>query len=189
MLALHLRGDAFTAEEKAARLRLLRGPARCATRRCRRLQAVIAAEVGHLELAYDYCGEAALMDLQDLQHNTRDGLHIASLAGGWTVAVAGFGGMRDHDGRLTFAPRLPSAIRRLAFRVVYRGRCLSVAVEQERVTYRLNYGEPLEIGHHGRSVTVEQADLVLDVPPAPEVAPVHQPAGRAPARRSRPSSD
>ena len=52
-------------------------------------QAVIAAEVGHLRLAYDYLGEAALMDLEDLEHNTRDGLHIASLAGTWMALVAG----------------------------------------------------------------------------------------------------
>ena len=39
-------------------------------------QAVVAAEVGHLELAYDYFGEAALIDLDNLNHNTR-GLHIA----------------------------------------------------------------------------------------------------------------
>jgi alpha,alpha-trehalose phosphorylase len=32
-----------------------------------------------------------LMDLDDLEYNTRDGLHIASLAGAWIVAVAGFG--------------------------------------------------------------------------------------------------
>ena len=51
------------------------------------------------------------MDLDDLEHNTRDGLHIASLAGAWIAAVAGFGGMRDHDGELTFAPRLPRAAR------------------------------------------------------------------------------
>ena len=46
----------------------------------------MAAEVGHLDLAYDYLGEAALMDLDDLEHNTRDGLHIASLAGAWLGA-------------------------------------------------------------------------------------------------------
>ena len=63
------------------------------------IQAVVAAEVGHLELAYDYFAEAALMDLDDLEHNTRDGLHIASLAGAWIAAVAGFGGMRDRDER------------------------------------------------------------------------------------------
>ncbi len=84
----------------------------------------MAAETGHLDLAYDYLGEAALMDLHDLEHNTRDGLHIASLAGSWLALVAGFGGFRDHDGVLTFAPRLPPGLGRLAFRIrVAQGAC------------------------------------------------------------------
>lgn len=33
-------------------------------------QAVLAAEAGHVELAHDYAGEAALMDLRDLKQNT-----------------------------------------------------------------------------------------------------------------------
>ena len=73
-------------------------------------QAVIAAEVGHLGLAYDYFAEAALIDLDNLERNTRDGLHIASLAGTWIVAVAGFGGMRDHDGNLGFCAAAARAI-------------------------------------------------------------------------------
>ena len=70
-------------------------------------QAVMAAEVGHLDLAYDYLGEAALMDLGDLEHNTRDGLHIASLAGAWIALVAGLGRHARTRRRLGFAPRLP----------------------------------------------------------------------------------
>jgi alpha,alpha-trehalose phosphorylase len=68
------------------------------------------SEVGHLELACDYFAEAALIDLHDLENNTRDGLHIASLAGACIAAVAGFGGLRDHAGQLAFAPRLPASI-------------------------------------------------------------------------------
>ena len=44
------------------------------------IQAIVAAEVGHLEVAYDYFGETALIDLRDSAFNTRDGLHLASLA-------------------------------------------------------------------------------------------------------------
>ena len=71
------RGDAFTAEQKARnfayyeRLTVRDSSLSACT------QAVIAAEVGHLDLAFDYLAEAALMDLDDLEHNTRDGLHIA----------------------------------------------------------------------------------------------------------------
>ena len=64
----------------------------------------MCAEVGHLELAHDYAYEAALIDLRDLHHNTRDGLHMASLAGAWTALVAGFGGLRDDEGILSLDP-------------------------------------------------------------------------------------
>ena len=92
-------------------------------------QAVIAAETGHLDLAYDYLAETALMDIDDLEHNTRDGLHIAALAGSWIALVQGFGGMRYRPGQPTsFAPRLPPALTRLTFTVMLRGRHLRVEV-------------------------------------------------------------
>jgi alpha,alpha-trehalose phosphorylase len=181
VMALHLRGDAFTLEEKIAdfayyEARTTRDSSLSASQ-----QAVVAAETGHLELAHDYWAEAALTDLQNLHQNSGHGLHIASLAGGWTVAVAGFGGMRDHNGELSFAPRLPERITRLRFRVVYRGRCLAVTVTPEKATYRLAEGEPLDIRHHGRQVTIDD-ELSLEIPPPPKVEPAHQPAGRAPRR-------
>ncbi|WP_346623600.1 glycosyl hydrolase family 65 protein [Blastococcus montanus] len=185
VMALHLRGDAFSLEEKIAdfayyEARTTRDSSLSATQ-----QAVVAAETGHLDLAYEYWAEAALTDLQNLHQNSGHGLHIASLAGGWTVAVAGFGGLRDHGGRLSFAPRLPAQLSRLRFRVVYRGRRLTVSVEPTKATYRLVDGDPLEIGHHGRRVLVDHADVVLDIPPPPRVDPVRQPSGRAPRRRAR----
>jgi alpha,alpha-trehalose phosphorylase len=109
VLAMHLCGSAFTAEQKARnfeyyeRLTVRDSSLSACT------QATIAAEVGHLDLAFDYLGEAALMDLHDLEHNTRDGVHIASLAGTWAALVSGFGGFRDLDGTFSFTPRLPRA--------------------------------------------------------------------------------
>jgi alpha,alpha-trehalose phosphorylase len=188
VMAQHLRGDAFTLEEKIAdfayyEARTTRDSSLSATQ-----QAVVAAETGHLQLAYDYWAEAALTDLQNLHANSGHGLHIASLAGGWTVAVAGFGGLRDHGGQLTFAPRLPERISRLRFRVVYQGRKLTVTVERDRAIYRLVDGDPLDIRHHGRQVRIDHDDVVLDVPPPPRIEPVQQPAGRAPRRRRRPAT-
>ena len=94
VLALQLRGDAFTAEQKARDFAYYESLTVRDSSLSACIQAVVAAEVGHLDLAYDYLGEAALMDLDDLEHNTRDGLHIASLAGTWLALVLGFGGMR-----------------------------------------------------------------------------------------------
>ncbi len=184
VLALHLRGDAFTPEEKDRNFAYYEALTVRDSSLSACTQAVIAAEVGHLELAYDYFAEAALMDLDDLEHNTRDGLHIASLAGAWIVAVAGFGGMRDHDGVLSFAPRLPKQLTRLAFGIYFRKRRLRVEVDQEEARYSLLGGPPLQISHHGQTITVSNPESVSR--PIPEItegeAPA-QPAGRSPTLR------
>jgi alpha,alpha-trehalose phosphorylase len=187
VLALHVRGDYFSDEQKVNDFAYYEALTVRDSSLSACTQAVVAAEVGHLELAYDYLSEAALIDLGDLQHNTRDGLHIASLAGTWIGAVAGLGGLRDHDGVLSFAPRLPHALARLAFRIMYRGRRLLVAVVPDETTYSLLDGSALEIVHHGTTVTVEpDTPTTLPIPaPVARETPT-QPRGRAPARRRPP---
>jgi alpha,alpha-trehalose phosphorylase len=184
VLALHLRGDAFSEESKARDFAYYEALTVRDSSLSACTQAVVAAEVGHLELAYDYFGEAALIDLDNLEHNTRDGLHIASLAGAWIVAVAGFGGMRDHDGSLTFAPRLPERLNRLAFRLCFRGRRLKVEVESDQARYSLLEGGPLELTHHGQTISVfARKPVTRAIPPPPARNAPKQPPGRAPARR------
>jgi len=184
VLAMHLFPDAFTDEEKARnfayyeRITVRDSSLSAAT------QAVIAAEVGHLELAYDYFAEAALLDLKDLEHNTRDGLHIAALAGTSIAAVAGLGGMRDHDGSFSFAPRLPAAIERLAFRLVIGERRLKVEATKVETTYFLLEGPDLPLVHHGVPLTVSVGRPVTESnPPTPDRPAPTQPPSRAPARR------
>jgi alpha,alpha-trehalose phosphorylase len=184
VLAMFSRGDAFSDEEKARNFAYYEQLTVRDSSLSACVQAVLAAEVGHLELAYDYFGEAALMDLSNLEHNTRDGLHIASLAGAWLAAVAGFGGMRDHGGELSFAPRLPERLTRLAFGICVRGRRLRVEVRDTEVSYTLRQGAPLEIRHFDELVTVGEEPLTLPgrAAPTPGEQPV-QPPGRAPRRR------
>jgi alpha,alpha-trehalose phosphorylase len=149
VLALHWCGDAFTDEEKANDFAYYEALTVRHSSLSACTQAIVAAEVGQLDLAHAYLGEAALMDLRDLEHNTRDGVHIASLAGAWLAAVAGFGGTRDHQGRLTFAPGLPPQLHRLSFRLRFDGRRLKVETARNTATYTLLAGEPLNLRHHG----------------------------------------
>ena len=183
VLALHARGDAFSDEEKARDFAYYEALTVRDSSLSAATQAVVAAEVGHLELAYDYLAEAALVDLHDLAGNAHNGVHIASLAGAWTAAVAGFGGMRDFGGVLTFAPRLPARLERLAFRVLFRGRRLKVEVTKESTSYTLVEGKPLELAHHGEPIRVARTKPVTrENPPPPERAAPSQPPGREPVR-------
>jgi alpha,alpha-trehalose phosphorylase len=184
VLALHLRGDAFSDDAKARDFSYYEALTVRDSSLSACTQAVVAAELGHLELAYDYFGEAALIDLDNLEYNTRDGLHIGSLAGVWMIAVAGFGGMRDHEGSLAFAPRLPERLSYLAFGLCFRGRRIRVEVEPDQARYSLLEGSALRMAHHGEafSVTVEEP-VTLEIRGSPSREVPKQPPGRAPARR------
>jgi alpha,alpha-trehalose phosphorylase len=150
------------------------------------IQAIVAAEVGHLNLAYDYLGETAFIDLRDLAYNTRDGLHLAALAGTWLAAVAGLGGLRDDGETLALAPVLAPRITRLSFGLRYRGRRLRVSVTSSGTTYELVDGEPLELRHHGELFRLGQQ--IREFKPSPREAPgpvPEPPPGRKPPRRHR----
>ena len=187
VLAMQLCSEEFSAEEKARnfdyyeRITVRDSSLSACT------EAVLAAEVGHLRLALDYAAETALMDLHDLEHNARDGLHIASLAGAWIALVNGFGGMRDQADVLAFAPRLPDGLAQLSFSILRRGTCLRVNIDERVATYRLpRGGGPLEIAHHGERLTLAGTEPIeRPIPPAPLREAPHQPPGRAPRRRVR----
>ncbi|HET6689459.1 MAG TPA: glycosyl hydrolase family 65 protein [Miltoncostaeaceae bacterium] len=186
VMALYLRGDAFTDEQKLADFDYYEALTVRDSSLSACIQAVVAAEVGHLELAYAYTVEAALIDLRDLASNTHDGLHIASLAGTWLALVGGFGGLRDHDGQVAFAPRLPPRLRRMTFGIRLLGPTLRVEVTKESATYRVTGGGPLDIVHHGEGIVVAEGEQVTrPIPPAPVRTAPSQPPGREPVRRKR----
>ena len=188
-LAMHLRDDAFTDEEKARNFAYYEALTVRDSSLSAITQAVLAAEVGHLDLAYDYLSEVAQMDLGDLHHNTRNGLHMASLAGAWTVIVAGFGGLRARAGRLSLAPKVPDGIARLSFNLWYRQRNLCVTATPGQAVYDLKDGEPITIAHYGEPVEVTSAEPAkMAIPPRPDWPRPAQPPGRAPVRRVPPDA-
>ncbi|MGH8960252.1 MAG: glycoside hydrolase family 65 protein [Jatrophihabitantaceae bacterium] len=184
MLALHWCGDRFDLADKARAFAYYEPLTVRDSSLSACTQAIVAAEVGQLELAGDYLAEAALMDLHDLQQNTRNGLHIASLAGTWLALVAGFGGLRDHGGRLSFHPQLPPGWNGLRFALRWRGSLLRVSISDDQVTYQLGEqaGADVEIVHCGTAITLRPG--VAEKRPVEPVAPLTdrptQPVGRAP---------
>jgi len=180
VFALYLCGDQFDPEQKARDFNHYEAITVRDSTLSASVQAIVAAEVGHLDLAYEYFRESAFVDLWDLAGNTADGLHVAALAGTLLVAAAGFGGMRDYGPTLAFAPRLPVPLSRLTFRMLYRSRRLLVDITADTARYELLCGEPLEVLHYNEPVTLAQTSpLTFMLPTLPEPAPVAPPPGRA----------
>ncbi|MCT1363816.1 glycosyl hydrolase family 65 protein [Microbacterium sp. p3-SID131] len=175
VLALYTSHEEFTWEEKARAFAYYDALTVRDSSLSAAAQAVIAAEVGHLELASAYLAELAALDLDDLHGNTDEGLHIAALAGIWTGVTAGYGGMREGDHGLSFRPQLPDGVTRLAFGVRLHGCILHVDIAPTETTYRLSAGEPVTIRHAdeelvlhaGVPVSLPTPDRVEPLTPAP----------------------
>jgi alpha,alpha-trehalose phosphorylase len=182
VFALYACGDCFSDEQKARDFEYYEAITVRDSSLSACVQAIVAAEVGHVDLAYDYLSETAFIDLRDLAFNTKDGVHLAALAGTWLVAVAGFGGMRDHGDTLSFAPHLPARLTRLSFRLIYRGRRIRVTVAGTSARYELLDGEPLTVQHHGEDVALEAVGepVTRALQPARVRPRPAQPAGREP---------
>jgi alpha,alpha-trehalose phosphorylase len=187
VLAMYLRPDFFDIEHKARNFVYYEQITVRDSSLSAAIQSVLAAEVGHLELAYDYLWETALVDMGDLHGNCRDGIHLAAQAGVWTSLVAGFGGLRVAEGEISFAPRLPEALTRLAFSLCYRDRRIYVNIDGPVASYALKRGKTIGARHHGHPFTLSEGDPVeLIIPPLVSGEAPRQPRGREPARhRSR----
>ena len=154
VLALFLRGSEFTAEEKRADFEYYDPITTGDSSLSAVVQSIMAAEVGHQKAALDYFRAGLFVDLGNLHHNTRDGVHIASAGGVWNALVHGFGGMRHDDGRISFDPRLPADWPELSFPLTVRGSRFRVRLVREGITFTLETGEELEVSVRGETVTV-----------------------------------
>ena len=82
------------------------------------IYAIMGLKVGEPSKAYRYLRRAAILDLADLQGNTREGIHAANAGGVWQTVIFGFAGLwTDDAGTLHINPRLPKEWEGLSFRI------------------------------------------------------------------------
>ncbi len=124
------------------------------------VQSIVASELGYIEKANEYFIDAALVDLADIGGNVVDGVHIASMGGAWMAIVYGFAGLRDHEGELSFRPRLPEMFGRLRFRLQVRGQRFEVALDHQETRYTLLEGSQLRIRHEDEILTLKPGKTV-----------------------------
>lgn len=97
------------------------------------VHSILAAKLGDKKRAYEFYLRTARLDLDDYNNDTRDGLHITSMAGTWMSIVKGFAGMRVRNGELTFKPFLPEKWNSFSFKIRFRGEVKNVSVTKQGV--------------------------------------------------------
>lgn len=109
------------------------------------VQSIVAADVGHHDLAFDYFKQSLYLDLADTHSNTSDGIHIANAGGVWAAIVHGFAGLADAGHELQLRPWLPPTWSRLRFSLQRQGSDISVDIDADGATILLRSGRPISI--------------------------------------------
>ena len=175
VLALFLQGNHFSEAEKLADFEYYDPLTTGDSTLSAVVQSILAAEVGYQDLAHEYFEHAIYVDLGDLHRNASDGVHVASAGGVWTALVCGFGGMRDHDGELSFDPRLPTDWPELSYPLQWHGSQLHITLTADRLLVEVRSGDPVSFSVRGVVHTAS-----IDAPAA-----VHL-ADQGPVLRGRP---
>jgi len=122
------------------------------------IYAIMGLEVGEAGRAYRNFMRTALVDLDDNQGNTDQGIHAAAMGGTWQAAVNGFAGMRLRRGRLCFDPRLPEHWRGMAFKINWRGMTVRVSVTRDDVEFSTDGSVEVEV--RGKLVVLEPGKTI-----------------------------
>ena len=123
------------------------------------VHSILAASLGMMDKAVELYARTARLDLDNINNDTADGLHITSMAGSWLSIVQGFAGMRTVTGELCFAPRLPEGWDGYAFKIEYRGRIVEVSVDREGAKLALLEGEPLRVTLDGETMELNREGI------------------------------
>ena len=98
--------------------------------------------------SWAFLGQTLRSDLDDIQRGTtREGVHIAAMAGSVDLVTRCYAGLEMRGDRLWFHPLLPAEISSIGFHLVYRDHALSVSVSQDqlRITSAEGQAAPIRV--------------------------------------------
>ncbi len=124
------------------------------------VHAILAAQLGMEEKAYEMYVRTARLDLDDYNNDTEDGLHITSMAGTWMAVVKGFGGMRVRNDQLEFHPFLPKNWSAYSFKIRFRGSIIEIIVSKEGTTINNHADQAVQIKLNGVEYQVAGNDKI-----------------------------
>ncbi|MEK3949341.1 glycoside hydrolase family 65 protein [Paenibacillus sp. FSL H7-0703] len=158
---LYFFGDQFTLEEKARNFAFYEPMTVHESSLSPSIHAVLAAELKMEEKAVEMYKRTARLDLDNYNNDTEDGLHITSMTGSWLAIVQGFAGMRTYNETLSFSPFLPQDWTKYTFKINYRGRLLSILVQENEVIITLLDGEPLTLELYGQPTHITSGQPLM----------------------------
>ena len=123
------------------------------------IHSIFACGLGYEKAATDFFAFATRLDLDDYNRNTKEGLHLTSIAAAWMNIVYGFLGLKSDQG-LSIAPILPKKWVSYSVRLSYRGTRFKVSVNNQEVSFALLEGAEINLAVYGKEMTIRDGTSI-----------------------------
>ena len=120
-------------------------------------------ETGDHHAAFKYFEETLLTDLNNLHHNSEQGVHTAAMAGSWMCITHGFSGFRLRNDYVSFSPKLPIKWQGVCFKLTLRGCQIEVEISRDKVKYRLISGSHLALKHYSQEFELDNLNPIVEM--------------------------
>lgn len=105
---------------------------------------IMAAKCGYVDKSYQYFMKSVRLDIADEHGNTKDGLHMANLAGSCLGIINGFAGFRMTADYISIAPIVPKEFNGYRFKLCIADAWIEIKVAED-ICIRLLQGEPVKL--------------------------------------------
>jgi trehalose/maltose hydrolase-like predicted phosphorylase len=117
----------------------------------------------HPERAVEFYRNALISDVADVQGGTtREGIHLAAMAGTVDLLQRCFPGLEVREGQLLLNPSWPESLGTLSFTILYRDTPLSIRISADEVEVEASGGmkHPIEVGCKGETAMLDEGAMV-----------------------------
>ncbi|MDY0399826.1 MAG: glycosyl hydrolase family 65 protein [Bacilli bacterium] len=118
------------------------------------IHSIFASELGKHQEAINFFGYASRLDLDDYNNNTKEGIHLTSMAAAWMNIVYGFGGFRSDGKIFSIAPTIPHRWKSYTFKLTINERLISVKIDHQNVAVSLS-GSGLKLRIYDKEILLE----------------------------------
>ncbi len=130
------------------------------------VHAALFARAGQPEAALEMLRLTARLDIDDIGHTTREGVHLAGMGTVWRALAYGYAGLRPAGNALAIDPMLAPGWETLDLRVQFRGSRVHVQIDPESV--HASADPPISaLNPAGENVVLTRAAQAFELSPKP----------------------
>jgi len=94
------------------------------------IYSIIASRIDRIDKAYELYLRTARLDIDDINKEVKEGLHITSMAGTWLSIVEGFAGLKVKQQKLYINPLIPEAWEMYSFMIRFRNNLVKISISK-----------------------------------------------------------